>query len=824
MEESKAVNNSAEEKKWVEVILPLAAPKAYTYSVPATLQSEIKIGCRAEVVFGKNKKHAGIIKCFVPQPPFPTKDILSLIDQEPVIYQQQLDLWKWMSDYYMCREGEVMNAALPTHLKLSSESILVLNEEYGDDFSGLSDEEFIIAEALLIKKELRLSEVQQISNLLHVYPLVRKLTEKGVCFVYESLDDHYKPKKEKFVFIHPDVDNDTGLTELLDNMNRAPKQQELLLSFLHFRKTQGEVKQSELLKKSGATTAQLKALLDKHVLYVEEKTVDRLPQLGKTIDAAFTLSEAQQKAYGEMEEVLQKKNICLLHGVTGSGKTLLYMKQLEKVIRDNGQALYLLPEITLTTQIIRKLQKSFGGHIAIYHSKFSNRERVEIWDKVKKGTVNVVVGARSALFLPYKNLKLVIIDEEQDSSFKQQDPAPRYNARDTAIYYASLFNAKVILGSATPSVESFYNSKTGKFGLVALNERYGGASLPDIDIIDLKTVAQFRKGKVILSPQLLAAMEETLKNKKQIILFQNRRGYSPLMICGTCGYIPRCVHCDVSLTLHKSSNKLHCHYCGQVYSKLVQCPECDSTNWMERNFGTEKVEEELRNGFPEARIARMDVDSMRGKYAHDELIKLFEQHKIDILAGTQMVVKGLDFENVMLIGILDADGLLSFADFRVNERGFQLMEQVSGRAGRKEGTGKVYIQAARTNHPVLGWVKDHDYERFYENEIRERDQFYYPPFSRILKITLKHKRKELVEEAAIVLVRTLEKSFKNISGPAEPPVSRIRNQFLMDIILKLPPDNKKLIVQKAVIKNCIDLVKPDKRFSGITIIPDVDPY
>lgn len=824
MDDLKAVGISETTKKWVEVILPLAAPKTYTYSVPALLQADIKAGCRAEVVFGKNKKYAGIIKCFAPEPSFPTKDILSLIDQEPIIYQQQLDLWKWMSEYYMCREGEVMNAALPTHLKLSSESIIVLNEEYGEDFSGLSDEEFIIAEALLIKKELRLSEVQQISNLLHVYPLVRKLTDKGVCFVYESLDDHYKPKKEKFVFIHPEVDNDTNLNELLDNMNRAPKQQELLLSWLHFRKTQGEVKQTDLLKKSGATAAQLKSLVDKGVLYVEEKSVDRIPQLGKIMDTGFVLSEAQQKAYDEMEGILKKKDICLLHGVTGSGKTLLYMKQLEKVIRENGQALYLLPEITLTTQIIRKLQKSFGGHIAIYHSKFSNRERVEIWDKVKKGTVNVVVGARSALFLPFKNLKLVIVDEEQDSSYKQQDPAPRYNARDTAIYYAALFKAKVVLGSATPSVESFYNSKTGKFGLVSLNERYGGAFLPEIDIIDLKTVAQSRKGKVMLSPQLFAAMEQTLKDKKQIILFQNRRGYSPLMICGTCGYIPRCVQCDVSLTLHKSSNKLHCHYCGQVYSKLVQCPECDSTNWLERNFGTEKVEEELLQAFPKARTARMDIDSMRGKYAHDELIKSFEQQKVDILAGTQMVVKGLDFENVMLIGILDADGLLSFADFRVNERGFQLMEQVSGRAGRKEGTGKVYIQATRTNHPVLGWVKDHDYERFYENEIRERDQFYYPPFSRILKITLKHKRKEIVGEAAIDLAHALEKFFKYITGPAEPPVSRIRNQFLMDLILKLPPDNQKLIVQKAVIKNCIDMMKTDKRFIGITIIPDVDPY
>lgn len=824
MDDLFVADNPIENKSWIEVILPLAAPKAYTYSVPEALRTDVKIGCRVEVVFGKNKKYAGIIKRFVPQPGFPTKDILSIIDQEPIIYQQQLDLWNWMSDYYMCREGEVMNAALPTHLKLSSESIIVFNEEYGEDFSALNDEEFIIAEALLIKKELKLSEVQQLSNLLHIYPLIRRLTDKGVCFVIESLDDHYKPKKEKFVSINPELDNDAQLNQLLDNMNRAPKQMELLLAFLHFRKKHGEVKQIELLKKSGATATQLKGLTDKNILLVEERSVDRLPQMAKMVDADFSLSTAQQQALNQMNIALDKKNICLLFGVTGSGKTLLYIKQLEKVIRENSQALYLLPEITLTTQIIKKLRKSFGGHIAIYHSKFNNRERIEIWEKVRKGTVNIVVGARSALFLPFKNLKLVIIDEEQDSSFKQQDPAPRYNARDAAIYYASLFDAKVILGSATPSIESFYNSMSGKFGLVKIYERFGEALLPKIDIIDLKTVANYRKGKIMLSPQLVAAIEETIKANKQVILFQNRRGYSPLMICGTCGYIPRCVHCDVSLTLHKSSNKLHCHYCGQVYSKLIRCPECESTNWLEKNFGTEKVEEELAIKFPKARIARMDVDSMRGKFAHDELIKLFEQNRIDILAGTQMVVKGLDFENVMLIGILDADGLLSFADFRVNERGFQLMEQVSGRAGRKEGVGKVLIQAARTDHPVLSWVKEHNYEKFYENEIKERNQFYYPPFSRILKITLRHKRKEIVAEAASNLAQLLEKHFRNISGPAEPPVARIRNQFLMEIILKLPPDSKKLQVQKQVIQNCIDLIKTDKRFSGVHVIPDVDPY
>jgi len=823
LQDQNLFESSTATKLWIEVILPLAIPKTYTYSVPSNLQKKIKIGCRTEVVFGKNKKYAGIIKSVSgARPSFETKDIINIIDDEPIVYHQQLDLWKWISDYYMCSEGEVMAAALPTHLKLSSETILIYNDEYGDDFSELDNEEYLVAEALLIKKELRLSEVQMVSDIIHVYPLIKRLIEKKVCYAWEAFNDTYKEKKENYIILNPEYDNDEKLNELLSN-SKAPKQMELLLSFLHFMKTQGEVSQTELLKKSGASASQLKGLTDKNVLLVERRRVDRLKSLPKKSDVQFELNESQKSALGEIDAAFVNKDVCLLHGITSSGKTQLYIKQIEKFIEKGKQVLYLLPEITLTAQIIRRLQVNFGGNIAIYHSKFNNNERVELWNKIKTGQLKIILGARSALFLPFKNLGLIVIDEEHDASFKQQEPAPRYNARDTAVFYASLFKAKVLMGSATPSIESYYNALKNKYALVRLNERYGGIKLPEIKIIDTRTVAASKKSKVMISPQLKAEIETALNNDRQVILFQNRRGYAPFLICGTCGFIPRCENCDVTLTLHKFSNKLHCHYCGNTYPKLTACPACGSVNWMEKNFGTEKIEEELTDDFPNNRIARMDVDAVKGKNAHDTLIKLFEQHRLDILVGTQMVVKGLDFEKVSLVGILDADGLLSFADFRVNERAFQLMEQVSGRAGRKTEQGLVLIQASKINHPVLLFLQEHDYEKFYENEIAMRRQFFYPPYSRLIRLTLKHKIKDTVQNAAEVLGNLLNKDFEHLIGPAAPVINRVRNMYLMEILIKLSKDAAHIQIQKKVISNCIDLLKAEKRFRSIVLIPDVDP-
>lgn len=813
----------AEASTWVQVILPLALPTVYTYSLPAHFVKRAIPGCRVEVVLGKNKKYAGIIRNLVHQKPaYPTKPILNVLDDEPLLYATQLKLWAWISEYYMCSEGEVMGVALPANFKLSSETILVFNEEIGEEYGDISNEEFMLTEALNIKKQLTITEVQQILDSTHVYPIVKKLIDKNICFTWEEMNEKYKIKKENFVRLHENYLQEESLAPLLNDWKGAPKQMELLLAFIHLSKTAGEVAQSELLKKSGASAAQLKALADKKIVIVESKAVDRIIAPAKNLEINFILSEAQQIAYNELRQSLTEKNVCLLHGVTGSGKTELYVKLLEENFKEGKQALYLLPEIALTAQIIRRLQKHFGGNIAVYHSKFNNQERIELWHKIRTGETKILLGARSAVFLPFLNLGLIIVDEEHDASYKQQDPAPRYNARDAAIYYGHLFNAKVVLGSATPSVESFYNTVGGKYGLVELKERYGGLQLPEIEIINIAQVLS--KEKVMLSPQLKEAIEQTVAADAQVILFQNRRGYNPYIICGTCGYLPQCIHCDVSLTLHKYSNKLHCHYCGSTYPKLITCPQCGTQTWLEKNFGTEKIEEALDEIFTTMKVARMDVDSVRGKQAHDNLIKQFEQRKMDILVGTQMVVKGLDFDNVLLVGILDADGLLSFADFRAYERAFQLMEQVSGRAGRREKKGKVMIQALNVNHPVLQWVKAHDYNGFYKNEIVVRQEFYYPPYCRLVMLTMRHKQYDIVRDAAEMLVTSMRQDLKDlITGPAAPVVPRIRNQYLLEIMIKLPKIAGKGINYKNVITNHIQLLHTHKEYRSVSISIDVDP-
>ena len=807
--------------QWAEIILPLALPQNYTYSIPVELVEKVKPGCRAEVEL-KNKKYAGIVKNILDkEPAYTTKPVLNVLDDEAIVYPQQLLLWQWMAQYYMCSEGEVMAAALPAHFKLSSETILLFNEEVGDDFSHLGNEEFLVAEALLIKKELRLSEVQQILDINHVYPVIKKLIEKKVCFVWESLDEKYKAKKENYVLLNPIYNNEDELSKKLNDWKGAPKQMELLLAYLHLEKADGDVLQTALLKKSGATAAQLIGLVEKNILFVEKRSVDRIKTLPRNMDVDFEFSAAQQEASDAVAKSFANKNVCLLHGVTGSGKTQVYVKLMEKYFQQGKQVLYLLPEIALTAQIIRRLQKHFGGNIAIYHSKFNDNERIELWNKIRTGEVKMVLGARSALFLPFKNLGLIIVDEEHDSSYKQQDPSPRYNARDAAIYYANIFKAQVLLGSATPSVESYFNATNDKYALVELQERFGGINLPSIEIIDVRQVAQ--KGKVMISPQLKEAMQKTLDADQQVILFQNRRGYNPYLICSACGFIPQCNHCSVSLTLHKYSNKLHCHYCASQYPKLITCPACGSNNWLEKNFGTEKIEEQLEDDFPKNKIARMDVDSVRGKKAHDNLIQLFEQHRLDILVGTQMVVKGLDFDKVNLVGILDADGLLSFADFRVNERAFQLMEQVSGRAGRKKIQGRVIIQATNVKHPILQLVQQHDYKGFYQNEIVNRQQFFYPPYSRIVLLTLKHKDKTVVANAADKLAASLRQDLKEyIVGPAAPVIDRIRNQYLKEILIKLPKEYGMSMTYKKVIRNHINLLTGEKSFKSVHVVVDVD--
>ncbi|WP_207494288.1 replication restart helicase PriA [Aridibaculum aurantiacum] len=817
----------AKQQLYAEVIVPLALPKNYTWAIPSHLQKAIQQGCRVEVGLGKNKRYAGIVKIIHDQKPaaFTPKEIINLLDADPLVYPVQLQLWEWLADYYMCTEGEVMQAALPSHLKLSSETILSYNEEFGEDYSNLGDEEYLVTEALQIKKELKLSEVQQILDASHVYPVIKKLIEKGVCVVWEALKEKYKEKKETYVLLHPDYHTEQNLATLLNDWskNKAPKQLELLLAYLHLMKTAGEVTQPELLKKANATAAHLKGLADKHILKLEKRSLDRLPGLPKDVKIDFELSKVQQHAAAEIQQSLMEKPVCLLQGVTSSGKTQIYIKLIEQVIKEGKQVLYMLPEIALTAQIIRRLQIYFGGYITIYHSKFNPNERVEIWNKIRSGDTKVVLGARSSLFLPFKNLGLVIVDEEHDPSFKQQDPAPRYHARDAAIYYAALYGAQVLLGSATPSIESYHNAKTGKYGFVHLTQRYGNVQLPEIEIVDVKTIFPRDKEKILLTPPLLGAIFDALEQKKQVILFQNRRGYVPYQLCGTCGWIPQCEQCDVTLTYHKAKNRLQCHYCGSSYPVVITCAACGSHNFVQKSFGTEKLEEALVEAFPQAKVARMDYDSIKGKNDHDALIKLFEQQKIDILAGTQMVVKGLDFEHVNLVGIVDADGILNFTDFRVNERGFQLMEQVSGRAGRRGDRGKVLIQVSKTDHPVLKFVQEHDYDKMYQYEIENRKMFFYPPFSRIIQVTCKHKEKNIAEEAANIMAQFLKTKYeKYLSGPAEPVINRVRNQYLFEILLKLPRQAQLIKECKQEILQQVVIIQSNKRYRSVSIIPDVD--
>lgn len=809
---------------FAEVIIPLALPKNYTWHIPDQMLDKIAVGCRVEVNLGKNKKYAGIVKQIHNQKPsFEVKEIINILDQEPVIQPYQLQMWAWMAAYYMCTEGDVMAAALPAHFKLSSETILIYNEEYGDDFSQLDNEEYLVAEALLIKHELKLTEVQQVLDVPHVYPIVNKLIAKKVCFVWESLKQTFHAKKESFLLLNNAYSNEDKLSELLNSWARAPKQMELLLSYLHLMKTQGEVTKSELLKKSGASDSQLKGLLEKEILRIEKRSVDRLYYAPKDIVVDFELTPAQQKAYTKLQESLKQKQVCLLHGITSSGKTHLYIKLIEQYVRQGQQVLYMLPEIALTSQIIRRLQKHFGGYIGIYHSKFSQNERVEIWNKVKTGELKIVLGARSSLFLPYNNLGLIICDEEHDTSYKQQDPTPRYHGRDTAIYMASLTNSKVLLGSATPSLETYYNAKHDKYGLVELPERFGDVKLPSIEIVDNRTVAKKPGEKVMLSPQLLQEIKYTVAKGKQVILFQNRRGYTPYQLCTVCGWIAACKNCDVSLTYHKFSNKLKCHYCGSSYPTTATCQACGSDKLMYRNFGTEKIEEVLDTELTGAKIGRMDLDTVRNKNAHDILIQQFEKRKLDVLVGTQMVVKGLDFDNVELVGIIDADALLHFADFRVYERAFQMMEQVSGRAGRRDNAGRVIIQTINPLHPVLQQVAAHDYEGMYKEEIEKRKQFFYPPFSRVIQLHFRHKERDVVTDAAHQFANALQTCYGNyMVGPAEPVVNRVRNMFLMELLFKIPKNSQIILKCKKDILSESAKLHAEKRFRNVIIIPDVD--
>jgi len=811
----------------VEVIIPLALRKNYTWSVPAALEQSIVPGIRVEVSLGKTKHYAGIVKKIILEKPegFNPKDIIQVLDDEPLVNSLQLSWWEWMASYYMCTEGEVMQAAVPANLKLSSESILCWNEMAPLPDTGLTEQEYLLAEALEVRKSLKIAEIQELLDINDVYRVIRQLIDKEYAFIWEELKEKYQPKQISYLLLHPSYRNETALENLLNNWGKTgPKQLELLLSFIHLQQTEGEVTRSSLLDKSGASPTQLKALLDKGILIQEKRNADRIPAGPKQISLPFTLTQIQQNTFNQIQHSWKDQSVCLLHGVTSSGKTEIYTSLIPEMLEKGQQILYMLPEIALTTQIIRRLQQSLGGYVCVYHSRFNANERVEIWNRVKSGEPLVVLGARSALMLPFQQLGLIICDEEHDASYKQQDPAPRYHARDAAIYLAHLCGARVLLGSATPSLESYTHALQKKYGLVTLSERFNHLQLPPIEVIDYRKTAKSIVEERIVTPALRDAIAASISKGEQVILFQNRRGYDPYQVCQTCGWIPGCKDCNVSLTYHKFKHRLICHYCGQQYAPVTVCAACGMHDFSKRNFGTEKVQETITELFPEARVARMDQDAVKGKHQHDTLIREFENHQLDILIGTQMVVKGLHFEKVNLVGILDADALLQFADFRVNERAFQLIEQVSGRAGRSGGGGLVLVQAGQVQHPVLRWVQSHDYAGFYQDELDMRKEFGYPPFTRLIRIYCKHREDAIAGDAA----RLLHDNLKKLPGckvlePTPPPVNRVRNQFIWELLIKIPREGSNLGNIKQAIAKFILAVQTNSSYTRVRIYADVDP-
>jgi primosomal protein N' (replication factor Y) (superfamily II helicase) len=813
--------------RFADIIVPLNLPKKLTYGIPVEIQDMLQPGMRVEVSLGKNKLYAGIVERIHNDKPeaYDVKPIRNIIDEFPIVNDKQLAFWEWIGQYYMASPGEVMQAALPSHLKLMGETRLQWAPQNEDVVYEWSNEAYPAAEALEMRKELSISELRGLVGSRLLTRVLAELMENEVVIISDELETVYRPKKERIVVLAPEYKEEEAMHKLFDDLSRAPRQLELIMAYVELSIKNGAVRQFDLLERTSANAAQIKALADKGIFLIEEKEISRISVTDEQELKGIEFTPAQREAYDALEKGLEEKDVALLEGVTGSGKTLLYIHRIKQCIAEGRQAIFLLPEIGLTTQLVSRLYAYFGEELGVYHSRFSNNERVEIWEKLRKKEYKIIAGPRSALWLPYDNIGLIIADEEHDASYKQKDPAPRFNARDAAIYLASLHHAKVILGSATPSVESLFNARNNKYAYVQLKERYLGVQMPSIEIINAASLETVRKqGIKMLSPELQLAIAEALNNKRQVILFQNRRGYAPFQVCTMCGWIPQCKNCAVSLTYHKSTDKLHCHYCGQKSAIVHTCMACGSNRLQSKTFGTEKIEEEVQQVFPAARVARMDLDSMRAKNSLSQLLEQLGKQKIDILVGTQMVVKGLDFAPVALVGILSADSLLGYPDFRVNERAFQLMEQVSGRAGRADGKGRVLIQAYNVQHPVLQWVQNHDVHSFYENEIKYREHFAYPPYTRLIKVLFKHKDEPRVIEAASAIVNNLQAiEGIGVQGPVPALIARVRNLYIQEVWIKCPRDMRIIDSVKTMLKEQRQMITAKKGFTGLQVLFDTDP-
>ena len=819
---------------FTDVILPIPLEKAFTYAITQAEASFMRTGMRVAVPFGNSKIYTGIVYRIHQEAPtaYEAKEIYQILDEEPVLSQRQLTLWEWIAEYYMCSLGEVLRAAIPNAFLIESETWIHKNEAF-EAFEDLSPDESLVVEALEHQSKLKVEELGKILERKSVLPLVRKMIEKSIVEVKEEIFEKYRPKWVKYVRLNPVFAGEEEMHQILDDLERAPQQRIGLMSFFSLRARGEEVALLEgepwvplksLKKNPEVTPASIQALIKKQILIEQEVREDRV-SFSQEEESLKKLSPMQEDTLAKIREVFQSREVCLLHGVTSSGKTEIYMKLIRETLDRGEQVLYLLPEIALTTHIIERLRNFFGDHISVFHSRYSVNERVEVWNNLlaKKEKTGVILGARSSVLLPFDKLGLIIVDEEHDASYKQFDPAPRYQARDTAIMMGHLHGAKVLLGSATPSIESYLNTQEGKYGLVELQERYGKIMLPEIELVDIKEKYRKKRMSGHFSDRLVKLVEEALAAKKQVILFQNRRGFSPVVECKTCGVSPQCPNCDVSLTFHKYRNELRCHYCGHSRPLPSVCPACDSPTLDTKGFGTEQIETELQTLFPQARSARMDLDTTRGKYAYQKLLRSFQSREVDILVGTQMLTKGLDFGNVSLVGVLNADNLLNFPDFRAHERTFQLMVQVSGRSGRSEERGKVAIQTFNPYHVILQQVSMHDYLGMFREQLEERRQFSYPPYVRLIRITLKDRDYNKVEEAAKWMGTSLHSIYGDrVLGPTTPGISRIRNKYIRTLLIKIPK-GASLKVSKSQLIKVRNTFQAIPQFKSIQLILDVDP-
>ncbi len=824
--------------QYADVILPLPLAGYFTYEVPEELRDQVVPGARVIVQFGVKRFYSALVHHLHDKKPieYQTKPIEYIIDATPILPISSFPFWDWIAGYYHCAIGEVLKAALPSGLKLESETRINFNSDYIEQSSNkLTPKEQLLFEVIREKKSLSIAELNNSVLKKNSIAIVKELLSKGAVSIEEEMRDGYRPKKATYVELAESLKNERSINLAIESLRKIPLQQRLVLGYFELaeqKKTNGElgITKKELLEATGLSNTVFNGVTKKNILTVIEKRIDRLPGYDGAIKELSVLSNAQSEALNQIKQSFIEKPVTLLHGVTSSGKTEIYIKLIKECLDSGRQILYLLPEIGLTTQIINRLTRVFGDQAGVYHSKFNDSERVEIWNKVlnfgdsnTNAEYQLIVGTRSALFLPFKNLGLIIVDEEHENSFKQYDPAPRYHARDAAVILGHLHHAPVLLGTATPAVETYYNAKSGKFGLVTLSERHQQIEMPEIQTADFKDAYRRRQMNSHLTPLLFNEITGALERKEQVILFQNRRGFSPFIECKLCGWIPKCTHCDVSLTYHKHNNSLVCHYCGYSISHPGSCKSCGNKELTNKGFGTEKVEEDLQLIFPDAKIDRMDLDTTRSKGGFEKIIARFEQGEIDILIGTQMVTKGLDFENVAIVGILNADNLLNQPDFRAYERGYQLMAQVGGRAGRKNKQGKVIIQTSEPTHPIILNIIDNDYEAMYSSQIAERKHYKYPPFYRMIGITVKHREKNELDRIADELTAKLRERFgARILGPEYPLISRIKAQYIKQLWIKIERDIS-VVNAKRQMQEIITQVRTREGNKAIQIAIDVDP-